>query len=115
MSLSVREHDDGTVELVAKGFLTIDTARETAETIRAAFDRGGRVTLAFDEVQDADLTIIQILCSACRTASLLSREFMVSGEISAAVKRVVEEVGGERRSPCRHNSGLPCVWFRGGV
>jgi len=113
MSGPVRQGDDGRSEVVLGGRLTIETASEVAGTIRQALEGGGPVSLSFDEVSEVDLTIIQILCAACRMASARSQEFMLSGTVPPLINRLVDEAGGTRLTPCRHHAETMCIWFGG--
>lgn len=112
MAVSVAERE-GVVEVLARGSLTIGTARDLADAVRGAMEGSQRVSIRFEHVDDVDLTLVQILCAACRMAAERSMELVLEGDTPPLIRSLLQEAGGERVAPCRHNAGISCVWFGG--
>ena len=67
------------------------------------------VTIDLGEVHKADLTCLQILCSACMTSYMRNKPITISG-LSGRIVATVEN-GGLTRYP---DTGDECCWLSGG-
>ena len=68
----------------------------------------GPFELDLGEVDEVDLTGLQLLCSAHRTATARGKEFRVT-RWSEAFERAVETAGFHRHQGCSEG----CLWIRG--
>jgi anti-anti-sigma regulatory factor len=75
------------------GDLTIANAGTIRERLLEGFSGTGDVRLLFAETAGADLSCIQLLCSAHRTFLAASKRLVSGGPIPDAVKKVLEEAG----------------------
>jgi ABC-type transporter Mla MlaB component len=93
--------------VTAAGRLTASQAGRLHRLLIEAFERSGRVELSVHDVQEADLTFLQLLCSAHRTAAARGASFVLSGlETAEPVLRLIHEAGAERDAGCPE----VCVW-----
>lgn len=106
MQLTTEQTSGGAV-VTAAGRLTTSQAGRLHGLLREAFERSRRVELVLLEVQEADLSFLQLLCAAHRTAAERGSEFLVSGlEAADPVLRLIREAGAERDAGCPGS----CMW-----
>ena len=93
--------------VVAGGRLTFSHAGRLHQELLEAFAAGGRVDLFLHDVQEVDLTFLQLLCAAHRTAFVNGTVFTVGGLDSAnPIRRLILEAGAERGVGCPEG----CLW-----
>ena len=109
---SVRQSDGG-ILINSGARLTIDTIAEFVTLIKAGLAESKEVAVAFDPGLEADMTAMQVLCSAHRTAVTMGKAFSRRGEMPRALRNLVVAAGSERRRPCTYNNGAPCPWLEG--
>lgn len=87
----------GDAQIVAGGRLTTSQAGRLRQLLLEAFEGASRVELSLHQVQEADLSFLQLLCAAHRTAVGRGIAFRVSVPESAEpVLRLIRESGAER-------------------
>ena len=92
--------------LVAGGRLTASVAGRLRNALLEAFSGAARVELALRDVEETDLTLLQLVCAAHRTAAARDVAFVVSGwESGEPVRRLLHESGVTRADACP--SGCP--------
>lgn len=100
--------ENGAVLMVG-GRLTASQAGRLHQSLLGAFERAGRVELALHEVHEADLSFLQILCAAQRTAAARGIAFRVSGlESAEPVLRLIDAAGAAGGVGCPGD----CPWPR---
>jgi anti-anti-sigma regulatory factor len=93
--------------VVAGGQLTFSHAGSLHKTLLEAFAGARRVDLFLHDVHEADLTFLQLLCSAHRTAAAQGAVFTVGGlDLASPVRRLIHESGAERGVGCPEG----CLW-----
>lgn len=103
----------GSRTVVIRGALTIESASEFKTAILKAFTGAEEVRLQFDSVSDADLTALQILCAAHRSALRKNLKIGICGEGSEKLLMLAREAGFSTQAGCLDISGASCIW-RGG-
>lgn len=83
----VKRNETGT--LLFEGDLTVRSAAELRTALMKALLDADSVAVAYGDVAAADLTLLQLLCAARRSAARLNKLFTV-GEAPAAVAAVAE-------------------------
>jgi len=68
------------------------------------------VSIAMEKVQDVDLSSLQLLCSAHRSAVRLHKQLAFSGDLPRIFSDAVETAGFERITGCKLDSGNSCLW-----
>jgi len=100
-----RTGDDAVI--VAGGSLTCSYAGRLHRELLEAFAGTGRVDLFVHDVQEADLTFLQLMCAAHRTAAARGTVFSIGGLDSASpIRRLILEAGAERGAGCPE----ACLW-----
>ena len=109
----------GTEMLIHTGnSLTIETIEAFVQVLRAALAGDKAVAVEFEPEMEMDITAIQALCSACKTAVETHQSFIRRGPLPQALIELSEAVGCESRllhclqddRPCFLNlkGELPC-------
>ena len=105
--------DGSTATIVLSGALNIETAAELRLTLNDAFSESPLVVLDIRQLEAVDMSILQTICSACKTSAASKRRFMLEGELPACVKALNSGIGVHMESPCRQNNNEPCELFGG--
>lgn len=103
----------GTLVLKVGGELTIPYAGEFRGALLDAFDAAGRVVVSLEGVSGADITGLQLLCAAHRTACAREKEFRVEGLTSPVVAAAAGLAGFPRHVGCAVDVGKTCIWIGG--
>lgn len=105
---------DGTpANVTLGGALTIGNAAAHRETMLDAFRSGGDARIRIEAATEADLSFVQLLCSAHRTFAAAGRDLSIEGSLPGSLRRVAEDSGIGRFS-CGSND-KDCVWKREGA
>lgn len=111
LNSSVREN--GEIIVTSGPSLTIETAAEFSRIVREALEASKNVAIEFDPVVEFDITGIQILCSACKSAARSGKTFSYHGLQPQALADLIVASGAERHVVCKHNNNVTCSWFGG--
>ena len=96
MAHEAAQEPDGAATVVGLGGrLTQARAGGIRAALRAALAEGKPVAIRFDAVGEADLTLLQLLCAAHRTAALRGQEMTVTGAVPDAIAALAERAGAE--------------------
>ena len=104
----------GEILITSGGRLTIEDTAEFAQLIQAGLAEAQAVSVQFDSDLVADITVLQVLCSACKTAASGGKSFFCHGAIPKALVDLVAAAGAERHGKCKQNNDGLCPWFGGG-
>ena len=92
------------------GKLTIPRAYESVAAISQVLAEAEHgVVLDLSEVTGADVTFLQILCAAHRSALREGKSFSIAAP-SRALLDTVRTAGFERTQPCTKCTGDACLW-----
>ena len=111
LNSSVREN--GEIIVTSGTRLTIENASELSRIIREALEATHLVAVEFDPEVEIDITGVQILCSACKSAANSGKVFSYHGPQPKALADIISSSGAERHAVCKHNNNSPCIWFGG--
>ncbi len=104
---------NGSVTIKSGERLTIENAADFATSIREALAASQKVIIEFDVNVEADITALQVLCSACKTAAAEGKPLTRQGDDSESLRQLIISAGAKRLGPCSHNNGNTCIWFGG--
>ena len=111
LNSSVREN--GEIIVTSGDRLTIENAAEFSRIIREALETAHLVAVEFEPSVEVDITGLQILCSACKSAADSGKVFSYHGPQPQALTDIITSSGAERHSACKHNNNSSCIWFGG--
>ncbi len=103
------EHS-GVKVLTLEGDLSIDHARELRDRLLAELQYGSKVVLEIGESSGADLSFLQLLCSAHRTAARLGGSLELGDTVSREFLETAEGAGYSRQKCCPHSKDGTCLW-----
>ncbi|RJR48263.1 MAG: STAS domain-containing protein [Desulfobacteraceae bacterium] len=111
MDLLLEGPDDaGTLTL--KGELTIQHSPRLREVLLRVLSETTSLSISLEGIREIDLSGLQVLCSAHRTAVDLRKSISVTGTWSEEIRNVVERAGyGTGRSCGSMENG--CFWKSG--
>ncbi len=101
---------DGKAVLTFAGDLTVNQAPEIRMTFIKALIDADQVLLKFKNVSDIDLTFLQLLCSAHRSAIRLNKQITFDGSRPDLLKKTVDAAGYSRATGCRLDREKTCFW-----
>jgi len=101
--------------VILSGSLNIETAAELRRVLGEALTEAPRVLLDARQLEELDVTILQTICSACKTAAAAGRLFLPEGGLPECIKTLNNGIGAHMASPCRQNNEQPCIWFGGAL
>ncbi len=92
------------------GDLTLGVVGAMAEKVRATLREADQVLVLLDGVDDIDLSVLQLLCSAHRSAAAMGKVLVLDGAISRTLALKVVEAGFHRHMGCSFVNGHHCIW-----
>ncbi len=81
--------------------LTIETIADFAQLLRSGLAEAATVVIDFRENVEMDITAVQVLCSACQTASAAGKKFIYRGPLPTTLLRLATAAGSERHDHCK--------------
>lgn len=111
LNSSVREN--GEIIVTSGNRLTIENAAEFSRIVLDALEASKNIAIEFEPAVEIDITAVQILCSACKSAALRGKTFSYHGPQPQALADIIVSSGAERHSACKHNNDSTCIWFGG--
>lgn len=93
-----------------KGELTLPHAEELRGVLVKALAETDDVSIAMEDVQDVDLSCLQLLCSAHRSAVRFQKRMVFSGELPRIFSDAVEAAGFARIAGCKLDCDHSCLW-----
>ena len=103
---------EGQVQVRVREALTIHVAREVHSALEGAFAKGNTVVLDLEEVEQIDLTGLQLVCAAHRSSIKLGKTLLVTGQDREEIAGVAMAAGFVRDSACTKGADL-CFWSGG--
>jgi anti-anti-sigma regulatory factor len=113
MSLNSFVRENGEIIVTSGNRLTIENAADFSRILREALEASKSVAIEFEPAVEIDITGVQILCSACKSAAESGITFSYYGLHPQALAEIIISTGAERSGVCKHNNNSTCVWFGG--
>ena len=103
------ENNRGTLTL--DGDLTLSQAEELRMLLIKAIINVDQVLLDFGATRDIDLSCLQLLCSAHRSAIRMKKTVAFSGAWTESFRKAVHQAGYARTVGCSHDCSGSCIWM----
>jgi anti-anti-sigma regulatory factor len=113
MTLHSTVRENGDIVISSGDRLTIENAAEFSRIAKEALETANLVAVEFEESAEFDITGVQVLCSACKSAAQFGKIFTYHGAQPQALKELIAACGAERHAVCKHNNDSTCIWFGG--
>lgn len=111
-----KSNDSHAVEgnIVLLGELTIFTAADNTACLKEAFELHDVVSITFRDITNVDLTGLQLLCSAHRTANAANKVLHFPESLPELIWQTVRLGGFIRRKGCSFSPKTDCLFWDGG-
>jgi anti-anti-sigma regulatory factor len=110
MGLSYQEENNrGT--LILDGNLTLSEAEELRMLLIKAIINVEQIFLDFGDTREIDLSCLQLLCSAHRSALRMKKTVAFSGAWTESFRKAVHQAGYARTVGCSHDGSGSCIWM----
>jgi len=93
------------------GDVTLQQAEELRRILIKALVDADEVSLDMDKVEKVDLSCLQLLCSAHRSATRFTKKLAFSGRPPQVLREAVETAGFSRVTGCRLDCDKSCLWM----
>ena len=110
MGATLRQSGDTRIVLL-EGDLTLPQAPEIRTTFMKALVEADDVFIRFGNVRDLDLTCLQLLCSAHRSAARLKKRVRFEGDIPKKISEMADAAGYSRLKGCKLDTEKSCLWI----
>lgn len=97
--------------LMVSGDVNIQNALGFRDALQEWIERSDTLDLNLGNVADADLTCLQLLCSAHRLLINRKKNLTIIGEIPGAITKAAREAGFVRERGCRGEESQNCIWI----
>lgn len=96
--------------VVFEGELVIEFIDEMKEALRDAIINSEQVRIEFGNVDVADFSFLQLICSAHRSVELKNKILVLSRPMPEALKKAADRMGFTRYTTCPHGKINHCLW-----
>jgi ABC-type transporter Mla MlaB component len=96
--------------IMLEGELTLPYAEELKKTFVQAFANADCVSLTLADIQEVDLSVLQLFCSAHQGAMRSGKQLNIEGNLPQALRNSMGASGYSRRTGCPSACGTNCLW-----
>ncbi len=96
--------------LIIQGPLTVVYVKGAKTVLLEALKDVTNLTIDLDGLTDADLTTLQLLCSAHRYCFSRNKKISIKGKCPAALRQVMDDSGYQMRAGCDSGTAETCLW-----
>ena len=97
-------------EVVLSGSLSLRSASEIRQRLLAALDEADTVKLLLRDIEDVDLSLVQIICAAHRSALLKNKALVLQDKLPEMFAQIIEDAGLKGHIGCSADEKECCVW-----
>jgi len=106
--------DGSSITIKACGNMGIEAAAELHAALMESVSSVKTVKLDLQQVDRVDITTLQIICSACKTAAANGCKLFSDYMLPECLKKENALTGAHIATRCKQNNDEPCQWFVGG-
>jgi ABC-type transporter Mla MlaB component len=99
-----------TCTITLDGDLTLPHAEELKKVLIKSLLDSDDIRVSMNSLEDADLSCLQLLCSAHRSAVRLKKRIGFSGSPAGPFRSIVEGAGFARLHGCKLDCENSCLW-----
>ena len=99
-----------TKDLVLSGSLSLRSASDIRKQLLVALDEADTVKLLLQDVEDVDLSLVQIICAAHRSAVSNNKVLLLQDKLPDAFVQIIEDAGLNGHIGCSTDDRGCCVW-----
>lgn len=97
-----------------EGEITLPHAEELRSALIKAIIDSDKIAIDMENVVDIDLSCLQLLCSAHRSAARLNKPLFFTGNLPKSFKDIMSAAGFNRVTGCKLDTGKSCLWAAAG-
>lgn len=113
-AIAKRIADDGSsVTLVLSGAFSIENVSELHAACVESLAEFPAVALDASGLESVDMTVIQVICSVCKTAAANNISLTLEGQVPDCVITLAAAFGAQVGAICHQNKNAACAWFGG--
>ena len=105
-----QQKTDGCGQLHLQGDLTVDRAVEIKQAIVDAMNKETRLHIVLKNVTAADLSALQLICAAHRSAVAAGKTITLDGHRAEAIETLAKDAGYLRQHGCTMPLKRHCLW-----
>lgn len=98
----------GTITL--EGDVSVSNAEGLKKTLIKALLDSDEIRVSADNVEDLDLSCLQLLCSGHRSAARLNKRIFLTGSPAKIFRNMVDSAGFARLTGCKLDCEKSCLW-----
>ena len=98
-------------KLTLEGDLTIGRIRNIHDDLRHSLEKVQHLDIDISGGEETDLSFLQLLCSAHRTAAQTNKTLALTGDIPDVFRQAVEDNGYGGSGSCGGETGKTCLWM----
>ncbi len=95
-----------------RGDLTIQSAGEVRRILREALDSCQTIKISLKDIENLDLSCIQLFCAAHKTAFKADKRLTLDATLPEAAIRAIEQAGFDCLKGCGNNEENACPVMR---
>ncbi len=100
----------GRSTITVSGDVTVSGAKELKEALLNAVRTATSVKVMLRNISCADVTVLQLLCAAHRTAVLMDRTLAIEGADREPMATLLRHAGFLRHIGCHDSTRRTCLW-----
>lgn len=105
---------DGSITISLGGDFSIETSGELHKTLMESLDESPEIILNLGALESIDMTCMQVICSGCKTAAKMGREYECEADaMPECMVALGGNIGGPQGLVCSQNNNKPCIWYGG--
>ena len=110
MGVTLKRSGDTRIVLL-EGDLTLPQAPEIRTAFMKALVEADDVLICFGNVRELDLSCLQLLCSAHRSAARLKKRVRFEGDVPKKLYDAADIAGYSHLKGCKFDAGKSCLWI----
>lgn len=111
MATGRREKARKPITIAIKGDATVGAATRLKATLQQALQSASAVTVSLENITGVDVTFLQLLCSAHRTAAEAGATLTIKGTDREPVTSLLRQAGFLRHIGCHESTRRSCLWL----
>ena len=97
-------------EVVLSGSLSLRAASEIRKQLLHALDEADTIKLLLQDVEDIDLSLVQIVCAVHRSAIQKNKSLIMQDNLPDEFIQIIEDAGLDGHIGCSSGGRDCCVW-----
>ena len=97
-------------EVVLSGSLSLRAASEIRKQLLHALDEADTIKLLLQDVEDIDLSLVQIVCAVHRSAIQKNKSLIMQDNLPDEFIQIIEDAGLNGHIGCSSGGRDCCVW-----